>query len=110
MRRIDRTGEKNISNQGYEMTIIEYKNNKNITVKFEDSYIKNTNYGSFKIGQVKNPNFRSLFKTGYIGVGKHVTKINGKSLNKYELWKNMIERCYSLKFKNEFKTYLNAVL
>ena len=38
MNKINKIGEKNISNEGYEMKIIEYKNNKDIIVEFQDEY------------------------------------------------------------------------
>ena len=37
---IDKTGETNINNQGLKMTIIKYYNSGNITIKFEETYLK----------------------------------------------------------------------
>ena len=52
----DRTGEINIAKNGLEMTIIEYYNSKNITVKFSDGIIVyNKEYNAFKKGTVKHP-------------------------------------------------------
>lgn len=49
-----RIGEKNISTNNGEITIIEYFDSNNITVQFEDGTIrKNTTYKSFKTGKIK---------------------------------------------------------
>ena len=41
MDKINKIGEKNISNEGYEMKIIEYRNNKDMIVEFQDEYKAN---------------------------------------------------------------------
>lgn len=51
-----RVGETNVANCGMKMTIIEYNNYNDITVKFQDNYITKTYYGSFIHGNVTNPN------------------------------------------------------
>jgi hypothetical protein len=52
---IDRTGEKAVNQQGLEMTIISYKSNKNITVRFtETGAQRQTSYYKFKRGKVKD--------------------------------------------------------
>lgn len=51
---IDRTGEKWITNEGYEVTIIEYFNWSNCAIQFENGLvIKNMAYNHIKNGQVK---------------------------------------------------------
>lgn len=53
----DRTGETVKAKNGQLMTIIEYPNNRNITVQFEDgTIVKNCLYGNFKKGLILNPN------------------------------------------------------
>ena len=50
-------GEKKISNQGELMTIIGFRNHKNIDVQFEDgTIVKSKAYSAFKNGQIGNPN------------------------------------------------------
>ena len=54
--RKNRIGETNISNQGYKMTIIEYRREDDIDIQFEDgTVIKHRKYGDFKRGKVKYP-------------------------------------------------------
>lgn len=53
-----RIGETNLATNGQKMTIIEYKNNKDITIQFEDGYIvEHILYKNFQSGKIKNPNF-----------------------------------------------------
>lgn len=54
-----RIGETNISCYGQKMTIIDYTDSSNVTVKFEDESIRyNIEYGAFKRGFVRNNNKR----------------------------------------------------
>jgi DNA-directed RNA polymerase subunit RPC12/RpoP len=56
----DRTGEININNrQGLLMTIIVYRNSKDIDVQFEDgTIVEHKDYRNFKNGGIRNPNYR----------------------------------------------------
>ena len=57
----DRTGEKHLTQEGYQIEIIEYFGVFNCTVIFEDGLIlKNLRYASIKIGKVLNLNFYSI--------------------------------------------------
>lgn len=66
-----RTGEKYITNEGYNIEVVEYFNCNNCTVQFEDgSKLYNRAFGDIKKGEVKNPNHKvgEKYKTieGYI--------------------------------------------
>ena len=51
-----RVGEKFITNEGYEVTIIEYFNSTNIVIQYEDGYISSgVTYGHLKSGEIKRP-------------------------------------------------------
>lgn len=53
MRKIDRTGEHRNNINGFEMEIIEYKNNKEVKVLFtEFGIVRNTSYRKFLSGRV----------------------------------------------------------
>lgn len=69
MKWIDKTGETNIHKKsGQLMTIISYKNMRDIDIQFEDGYIhKHTYYRLFKNGTVKNKNFNLNCKQNRIG-------------------------------------------
>ena len=78
----------------YTVKVIEYKNNKNIMVEFQDEFkaIKKTNLGNLLKGKIKNPYLKSVYNIGMVG--------NVKNVNKnvlYQRWKQMISRCYNEK-------------
>lgn len=57
--KIDRTSETKLNNQGLKMFIREYRSYDDLDVEFEDGYISyNKKYGSFKRGEIKNPNYK----------------------------------------------------
>lgn len=92
----ERIGTISINSQGYKMIVIDYENNKKITVQFEDEYntvLENKSWDDFIKGKIKNPNHRTFFGVGYIGVGKHhSTRGNNREMR---LWSGMLRRCYS---------------
>ena len=114
-RKIDRTGETSLSNEGCVMKILEYNNRFDITVEFQDEhkYRVHTNYQAFKNGQCKNPYFASVFGHGYLGVDKegNVPKIkelkDGKYVTTWEAnkWGSMLRRCFDNKLKERNPTY-----
>lgn len=101
---INKTGEININNQGLKMTIIEYYNSSNITIRFEDGSIrKNIQYSHFKRGQVKSLFYPTVYGVGYIGETN--THENNKPLKSYQCWNNMLKRCYSESYQKRQPTY-----
>ena len=54
--KIDRIGETNTANNGLKMTIINYKNSKNVDIQFEDGIIVcHKNYNNFLNGAIEHP-------------------------------------------------------
>ena len=114
-KKIDRLGETSLSNEGYVMQIVEYKNRNDIIIQFEDEYKYrlHTNYQAFKNGVCKNPFYPSVCGHGYLGVDKNgnVPKTrefkDGKSVRtqEYAKWKGMLGRCFDSKFKEKYPTY-----
>lgn len=107
MKFTDRTGEINISNERYKMKIIKYNEYNDVLVEFQDEHRANihTSYKHFKKGQVKNPYHPSVFGIGYLGEGKYKTRINNKITKEYNVWYDMIERCYEPYTINKNLTY-----
>ena len=114
-RKINRTGETNISNEGCIMKIVEYNNANNIIVEFQDEYKYrlHTYYQTFKKGQCKNPFYPSVYGYGYLGIDKegdvpktHESK-DGKYVNtwEYRKWQGMLQRCFDNKYKEKYPTY-----
>jgi hypothetical protein len=108
--KIDRTGEENCNSFGTLMKIVECKSAINIIVEFQDEYKASvhTSYQAFKRGNVKNPYDREVFDVGYIGAGKYKTSENGKKTKVYEIWKNMMQRCYDPYYINKYPTYIDC--
>ena len=107
---ISRLGELNISNEGYDMKIIEYNAYNDIWIEFQDRYKTkiHTTYYIFKNGSIKNPYHKTSYGVGYLGVGKYKCKKNGKITKCYKTWSHMLERCYDPYRLNEFPTYIDC--
>ena len=114
-RKIDRTGEINISNEGCAMKIVEYNNALDIVIEFQDEhkYRLHTSYKHFKKGKCKNPFFASVFGHGYLGVDKEGNVPKTKEFKdgkwcitwKYIKWREMLRRCFDDKYKEKYPTY-----
>ncbi len=88
----NRIGEKHFTNEGLEIVITEYFGKDNVTIMYSDGFIlKNIQYNRLISGKVKNYNFPSVKKIGYLGYGKFNPKDNKDS---YFHWYAMITRCY----------------
>ena len=94
-----RLGELGISNQGYLMKIIEYKNARNIIVEFQDDYkyTVKTNYCAFRDGIVKNHFHKKTHNFGLIG-NTSTVDCNNKLKTSYRVWASMILRCHDDSF------------
>ena len=99
----NRIGERIINTQGQIMEIIKYESARCLDVKFEDgTIVKNKAYGEFRKGGISNPNYKSMYGIGYIGIGEYSSTKHKKH---YETWKNMFTRCYSEKYHETRPTY-----
>ena len=106
-KKIDRTGEEGINNFGSKMVIKEYKTYKNIDVYFPkyDWTFEHAAYNKFKKGEIKCPYEPRTYGVGYLGEGKYKTRENGKTHKYYNMWHNMLQRCYDPKYQEERSTY-----
>lgn len=104
----ERLGEERLSNQGCLMKIIEYNDAVDIIVEFQDEHKAkvHTQYTNFKRGNVKNPYYPSVYGVGITG-NKYPTWIIGtdKHTKEYEIWMNMLIRCFDNKIKEKYPTY-----
>lgn len=78
--------------------IIDYKNNKNVTVKFLDdhNHIKVVAKSQLISGEILNPYAKTVYGIGCIGVGEYKSASGGKHTTEHSLWTHMFSRCYSL--------------
>ena len=70
-----------------------------------DWMLKNTKYRSFKNGGIKCPYDPSVYGVGYLGEGKYTATENGKINEYYNIWHDMIKRCYEPKSQKRNPTY-----
>lgn len=103
----ERLGEENKNKFGTLMKIIEYNNATNIIVEFQDEhrYKILTRYSDFKNGNVKNPYDKSVYNIGYLGEGKYKVSENRKITKQYNVWSNVLQRCYDPYIINKYITY-----
>ena len=95
----NRLYEASINNEGYVMKIIEYHNNKDIWIEFQDEHKAkvHTCYSHFKNGKVKNPYHKSIYETGYLGQGRYSRRTHSQY---YRHWTHMMDRCCNKKVSN----------
>ena len=89
-------GERFVTNEGYNIQIIDYVDTKNVLIKFVDrpeiqiwSTLQN-----IKKGQIKNPLHKSVYNHGYYGIGKYTARKNNIKTEEYIKWFSMFVRCY----------------
>ena len=104
----ERLGQTFVNKQGSKYFIKEYNGTHDVIVKFCDGYKAevHTTYANCKKGNVKNPYDRTVFGIGYLGEGDFKTNVNGQLTREYNLWKRMLDRCYS----GNYPTYANVVV
>ena len=87
----NRVGEVSYTKYSTKATILQYKNNKQVLIEFDDDYHYQywTSYVRFIKGSIVNPYDKNICSCGFIGSGKY----NSKHIA-YPTWFNMIKRCY----------------
>lgn len=95
------------------MRIIHYGSISDIDIQFMDEYgyiVHNAAYTNFKNGQIKNPYDKTTYGVGYLGSGEYMAKADGKVVESYNVWHDMIRRCYSEKSKEKFQAYFHICM
>lgn len=105
-----RIGESKINQWNSKMTIVEYIDNKNITVEFEGGVKVSSAYAEFRKGNIRNPYDKTLLGVGYLGQGKYKTTIKKKHSFHYALWKRMMQRCYDSNIHKTNPTYIDCTV
>lgn len=107
---MNRVGEVNVNKYNSIMKIIEYNNAKDIIVEFENGHKVKSRYAEFKEGAIKSPYDKSMFGTGYLGIGDFKAVENGTHTKAYHYWYDMFKRCFDKKYKEKHNTYKNKVI
>lgn len=89
------------------MIITRYGSARDIDVYFPeyDWTARNKQYNDFKRGKILCVYERRTYGVGYLGEGKYKMSENGKHTKCYNTWKNMLQRCYDLKYHEKEPTY-----
>ena len=106
---MSKIGEISYNSKGEKMTIVEYRNSQDIDIMFDDgTIVKNKRYWNFRKGNVLNPFTPSVYGAGYLGNSS--CKENGEYKKAYEVWRKMIERCYSSEYHKRQQTYIGCTV
>jgi hypothetical protein len=103
----NREGDKRKNKFGSNMTIVEYISSNEIIIEFEDGYRTQNNYGNFKKGLIKNPYNKTIYGVGFIGIENYSNLKNLSYEKSYQVWRDMMYRCYNLKSKAYSDKYVN---
>jgi hypothetical protein len=108
----NRKGEVHVTNEGFNVRIIEYFNWNNCTIEFieDKGIIKNVQYGLVKRGAIKNPLFKTLHGVGFYGYGNYKSWNNvlKKNTKAYVAWSSMMFRCYVKEVNSKRANYLEC--
>ena len=99
--KFDRTGETGIANNGLKMKIVDYVDNRNLTVEFEDGYrVLVSGYSSFKDGHVGHPKMRKT-RGNYFSKSSELYNFRiFKLAYMFNSTSNYICQCKKCKFKD----------
>ena len=87
-----------------DIVITKYLDKDNIHITFINTgYNLITQSLNIRQGTIKDRLAPAVFGVGVLG--DVLTTVDGVRLKEYELWKNMIKRCYSKNFHEKFPTY-----
>ena len=87
-----------------DIVITKYLDKDNIHIRFINTgYNLITQSLNIRQGTIKDRLAPAVFGVGVLG--DVLTTVDGVRLKEYELWKNMIKRCYSKNFHEKFPTY-----
>lgn len=98
-------GKTYVTNEGYEVKVIDYQTSKQVTIQFPNGYCKTTNLSAVKRGLISSPFHPTVYQIGYLGVGKHKASVNRKHTHAYRIWHGMMARCYSDSVHKNRHTY-----
>ena len=86
--------------------ILKCNGSKNVDVQFlKTGYETATTLDNIRKGYVKDPYLLSVYGAGILGT-KYLASINTLLTKEYELWSNMLKRCYSDFAKKKQPTYI----
>ena len=95
---------------GY-LEVISYVNAFEVNIKFINTGETYTvNSGNIRKGNVKDIMFPSVCGVGFVGKGEYLVRFNDKLTKAYQVWSDMIKRCYSEKRQKRQPTYIGCTV
>ena len=106
-----RVGEKHITNEGYELEIIEYYGCHNVKVLIDNRItLENINYQAIKEGEVANPMHKSIFNIGYTGINIIKPALKKDYSKIKAVWRAILKRCYSEESQEKYPSYKGVIV
>ena len=105
--------EKFITNQGYEISIIDYKGANNCTIEFNDKHktiLHTIKMEHVRKGNIKNPFHPLVWGVGYLGIREYKKDYDIELKPTYKKWNRLLERGYSKTLKEKYPTYKDIVV
>ena len=85
--------------------IVEYNNKTNVKIQFIKTGLEAVvELGNIRKGEVKDRLSPSVYGLGIVGT-KYQIRVNGTLKKEYELWMEMLKRCYSDTYQKKYPTY-----
>ena len=88
--------------------ILKYNDATNVEIQFlKTGFVTVATLGNIRKGLIKDPYSPSVYGVGVLGT-KYLSAVNGALTKEYELWSNMLKRCYSDFSKKKQPTYIEC--
>ena len=85
--------------------VLKYNDSANVEIQFVKTGFETVaRLTNIRNGKVKDPYLPSVYSIGIVGT-KYPSTINGVLTKEYDLWHNMLRRCYSDKYQKKYPTY-----
>jgi len=107
-----RTGDTFKTNEGGSVTVVEYRDSKNVVIEHNDEFRHRSVIPSAQLrsGSVKNPYTAQVYGVGYVGVGSYKTAAGGKDTPAYKSWCAMLRRAYSPEYHAKNRAYSDVTV
>ena len=85
--------------------IVKYNDSYNVEIQFLNTGFEMfARLGDIRNGEIKDPYLPSVYGVGITGT-KYPIRVNGRNTKEYNLWRDMLRRCYSETFQKKHPTY-----
>ncbi len=95
------------TNEDGSVVVVEYRGADEVEVKHCDEIGHKciVSASNLRRGAIKNPFIRSVYGVGFLGIGPHPTRSDGKLTRTHSRWRDMIGRCYDQNMHKRSPSY-----